>query len=999
MGQTLLPSLLKKILPAVMLLAFSARGVFAQTTLSAGDLTIVTVNADDPDNFDFVPLVDLEAGTEIYFTDNAYVSSDESLRDNEGTLRYTAAQVQSAGTVISYTGTNENGFEQLTGNYNATASGDNIIAYQANTTDTTYLYGVGWANGQTVWEYDSGTSPNNRSDIPPGLSKQDDTILDLGIDANLQYNPASGLSGTRRTVLSLIGEASNWSSSATSFAEFSETFSLLDLPTMAFGSITQTGIEGSSVDIPVKLVEGNGKEVSVEVAYRPDASTAGPADIDNYSTQTVVFRSGSASGDIQTISLNLPDNQQFEGTRKAVFELKNISTGTIISPDVLTLSIQDDETPNIVINEFLADPPESGPDGLDGDANGDGRRDGYEDEFVELVNNSSMDVDLTNWMLSADGGTTINYTFPSGSILPAGSSIIVFGGGSPADNFGGALLQTANNLGLTNSGGEITLLDGSGNVIQEITYGSEAGNGQSLTRDPEIDGAFVLHSNATNSAGALFSPGTHVDGSPFGADHAVAVRGGEGWRIMASPVQSATLNDFFGNFGMQGIAGTKNPSGTETIYTWTENGGGSVSGPPASMSDVMKPGQGYLVYFFDDDNSSEPGAQGGFPKIIRTNKKENTGSISISVSATDNNNNGTIDGEEGFNLLGNPFDTYISVSALKEALSAVSEQLSADIYIWDYDKGNGNGGYQILSDGDHIAPFQGFFVRYTEVGLSGTIELSKNALETSRGQQFYKNKLAGDLISFDLELHGNQYFDSYTVAFGDEAETEIDPSDAYKLTSLNTNAINLFSELNGNKLQKNALPRDLTAPIKIPLTFEGGDRKQLSFRWSDLEALPEQWKLTLIDRENNREVDLRRNSYYQFDISNSSQEAAGQEESQTKLLRKQGEANRSRFVLSIDPGKETPQISQSDNSVQLKPNYPNPFNPQTTIPYVLTEETEVKLTIWNMIGQKVATLVDGVVVAGEHKPTWNASNMPSGIYIARFEVNGEVFTRKMTLIK
>ncbi|MDZ7682526.1 MAG: T9SS type A sorting domain-containing protein [Fodinibius sp.] len=52
-----------------------------------------------------------------------------------------------------------------------------------------------------------------------------------------------------------------------------------------------------------------------------------------------------------------------------------------------------------------------------------------------------------------------------------------------------------------------------------------------------------------------------------------------------------------------------------------------------------------------------------------------------------------------------------------------------------------------------------------------------------------------------------------------------------------------------------------------------------------------------------------------------------------------------------------------------------------------------------MIGQKVATLVDGLVEAGSHQETWNAASMPSGIYIARFEVGGKVFTRKMTLIK
>lgn len=104
-------------------------------------------------------------------------------------------------------------------------------------------------------------------------------------------------------------------------------------------------------------------------------------------------------------------------------------------------------------------------------------------------------------------------------------------------------------------------------------------------------------------------------------------------------------------------------------------------------------------------------------------------------------------------------------------------------------------------------------------------------------------------------------------------------------------------------------------------------------------------------------------------------------------------------MLSVQPKGETVEAADLPESVKLNPNYPNPFNPATTIPYELTEDAEVKLTVWNMIGQKVATLVDGLVEAGSHEETWNASNMPSGIYIARFEVGSKVFTRKMTLIK
>ncbi len=65
----------------------------------------------------------------------------------------------------------------------------------------------------------------------------------------------------------------------------------------------------------------------------------------------------------------------------------------------------------------------------------------------------------------------------------------------------------------------------------------------------------------------------------------------------------------------------------------------------------------------------------------------------------------------------------------------------------------------------------------------------------------------------------------------------------------------------------------------------------------------------------------------------------------------------------------------------LSQNYPNPFNPTTNIEFTLLEKTNVELTVYNLIGQKVATLVNDNLSAGIHKAQWNASKLPSGIYI------------------
>lgn len=166
--------------------------------------------------------------------------------------------------------------------------------------------------------------------------------------------------------------------------------------------------------------------------------------------------------------------------------------------------------PPIVINEFQADP-----DTTNGDANGDGAADFADDEFIEIVNNSGAPLDVSGWTLS--DATGVRHTFPAGSVIADQCSAVVFGGGTPTGVFGGAVVQTAStgSLGLSNSGDSIILNDGSTDRAM-VAYGSEAGNNQSRTLDPDISGiGFIDHSMATGAAGALFSPGTLINGNTF----------------------------------------------------------------------------------------------------------------------------------------------------------------------------------------------------------------------------------------------------------------------------------------------------------------------------------------------------------------------------------------------------------------------------------------------------------------------------------------------------
>ncbi|MDT5262882.1 MAG: uncharacterized protein QOC61_1886, partial [Acidobacteriota bacterium] len=198
----------------------------------------------------------------------------------------------------------------------------------------------------------------------------------------------------------------------------------------------------------------------------------------------------------------------------------------------------------LVINEVLADPP----DGLAGDANHDGTRNGTEDEFVELVNGSTDTLDLSSWTLrthTLNGSTeSIRHTFPTGSSIPAGEALALFGGGSPDPSdsvFGGALVAKAStgSLSLTNAGLTILVRDARGNLVTQFSYGL-SGDGfggdsvdQSITRSPDTEGAFVRHTDANSTR--KFSPGVKADGSFF------LERAGHLKRVALTPVEQTVF--------------------------------------------------------------------------------------------------------------------------------------------------------------------------------------------------------------------------------------------------------------------------------------------------------------------------------------------------------------------------------------------------------------------------------------------------------------------------
>ena len=100
-----------------------------------------------------------------------------------------------------------------------------------------------------------------------------------------------------------------------------------------------------------------------------------------------------------------------------------------------------------------------------------------------------------------------------------------------------------------------------------------------------------------------------------------------------------------------------------------------------------------------------------------------------------------------------------------------------------------------------------------------------------------------------------------------------------------------------------------------------------------------------------------------------------------------------------DPTSIDDPITDLPAEFSLQQNYPNPFNPTTQIRYELPESAQVKLEVYNLMGQRVATLVNENMSAGTHSATFDGASLASGMYLYRLQAGTTVLTRKMMLVK
>lgn len=106
----------------------------------------------------------------------------------------------------------------------------------------------------------------------------------------------------------------------------------------------------------------------------------------------------------------------------------------------------------------------------------------------------------------------------------------------------------------------------------------------------------------------------------------------------------------------------------------------------------------------------------------------------------------------------------------------------------------------------------------------------------------------------------------------------------------------------------------------------------------------------------------------------------------------------------LSPFISFPSSEDTALKFRLRPNYPNPFNPHTTIRYTLPERGIVSIVVYDVLGRRVRTLVDDVRDGGDHVVSWDGLNdmgedAATGVYFLRLVSSGETLTQKMVLTK
>jgi len=673
--------------------------------------------------------------------------------------------------------------------------------------------------------------------------------------------------------------------------------------------------------------------------------------------------------------------------------------GTILSNDA-SFSIGGDVTINSmnVANSDVTFDPNFGETGIQNINNISAYRNLTIDNTDGVIHNGDADIsqtlsiqsgsilevtgNLTTADINAGGGTLqLQGDFAANNVTQAPNTV-EFTGGNPQEliNF-----DTFNNLTVDKSSER---LESSSDVVVNGTL--------TLT-----NGDLVMGSG-TN----LLAPNRSLSG---GTIRFQLILPTPGFYSISSPVAS-TYTDFLDSVVTQGYPGAFYSTGSvpgdtlqpsvlyyDETFPGTDNQRYRTIG---NASNTVEEARGHFVFVFGDVAGSSLYNR-PTPDTLEIGGPEFTGDGSeVNFDVTY-----TAEADTGFNLVGNPYGATIDWD---DDANFTKTNMDNTIYVWDKSANGGNGDYLVwngftgsLGDG-LIAPFQAFWVKANAQNpvlkvqedaktVGGVFRTKRNGSQKNERHPFIELKLNS----------GNLETKSY-ISFSENADRGKDNRDAYRLTPFTNTFLELFSTFgDGTQLTINNLPRQFGKIIEIPL-FVGGFNKGnpindgFTLSWPELNSIPSEWSITLIDQKTGEEIDFSTDSFYSFDVNTARKLKSNTGVQHSMTIKTKSKAEKARFILQINPGGDAGDIP---SEVTLSQNFPNPFSEQTTIKFGVPLQTNVSLTIYDILGRKVDTIVDKQYQADFHTEPWSPNSLASGVYLFVLRTDEKILSKKLTYIK
>ena len=487
------------------------------------------------------------------------------------------------------------------------------------------------------------------------------------------------------------------------------------------------------------------------------------------------------------------------------------------------------------------------------------------------------------------------------------------------------------------------------------------------------------------------------------------------YRMLSSPGSGASYSNLFADIFTQGanVPATKDDhiqDGNPNVWVWpTDNDGNSdedwqalstTNGYNQGLDTEIPAGTGVLLSMFEIrsiDVDPEDADDGPF-LIDLSEFDEHDAPVNVSGNFIN-------EAPGGWTLAGNPFFTSVDFNQIY----ADSDNINGVVYIWDRDIGEtGFGGWRTYSvdldeysdtDGvgdipdGKIHPYQGFFVQTAE---SGTPNLKFTNDSKSDGAEFYGKQRSKNLVR--LELSGDRGKASTWLVFGESGSFDRLSNDAFEMEPMASDYMMLASrKADGTLFDIGHYPMP-GEKFEVPVSVETSIPGNYTITATDFEMMIGQ-DLYFVDKETNTTLPLDESFSYDFTISNGAAKVPSPNVNRCSMEVNQmsKSAGNDRFVITTNASANVDNDLPQD--VSLKQNYPNPFNPTTAIQYSLPESANVSLEVYNMLGQRVASIAEGQRSAGTHTVDFDASHLTSGVYIYRLTAGSTVINKRMTLVK